>query len=279
MLVKHIISSLCLLAALFFALPAQPPIDLIGEEGDLYAETKQVNQFFRRFNCEETILGERLYPGDSLYHNVDLRKGYMNSLFDSQNPYMSTDLKQAFVDDIIFNSRPFYLDFHGGEWFAEVRASFRNKNKEETVILFLKLQEQEVGSKWVFDGAYLSRFQEVFVVDTASRDSFLHPLSHEIGFQNMNRMFRNNTSLGAFTADGFEADHLTLLLYEVQNGNLKFKQVDEVRFHFLQANNWYFELSRFDRPGFNRGWLISKLTQIPDDKKDILKRYIYNNYQ
>lgn len=279
MLLKQIFLVCCLISSVFSFLNAQPPLDQIGEEGDLYAETKQVNQFFRRFNCEENILGERLYSGDSLYRDPSLRRGYINSLFDGQNPYMTKDLKDAFVKHVMNPRRSTYLDFHGGEWFAEVRATFRNKGKVEPVILFLKLQEQPVGSKWVFEGAYVSRYRKSFTVDTMSRDSFLHPLSHEIGFQNMSRMFRNNTSLGAFTASEFKADHLSLLLFEVQQGALKFKQVDEIRFHFLQVNNYYFELSRIDRPGFNRGWLISKLTQIPDDKKDILKRYILNNYQ
>lgn len=279
MLLKHFFICCCLLSAVFSLLPAQPPIDQIGEEGDLYAETKQVNQFFRRFNCEENILGERLYPGDSLFHDTKLRKGYLNSLFDGQNPYMTNDLKEAFIRHITDSRGSTYLDFHGGEWFAEVRATFRYKTKYEPVILFLKIQEQPVGSKWVFEAAYVDRYRESFVVDTMSRDSFLHPLSHEIGFQNMSRMFRNNTSLGAFTATEFEPDHLSLLLFEVKEETMKFKQVDEIRFHFLQVNNWYFELSQFERPGFNRGWLISKLTQIPDDKKEILKRYILNNYQ
>lgn len=279
MLCKRLFVWICLILGLYTSIYAQPPLDQIGEEGDLYAETKQVNQFFRRFNCEENILGERLYPGDSLYHDPPLRKNYLYSLFDGQNPYMTQDLRDAFIDQITDDNKPKYLDFHGGEWFAEVRATFKNRGKPESVILFLKLQEQPVGSKWVFEGAYVNRYRKSFTVDTASRDSFLHPLSHEISFQNMSRMFRNNTSLGAFTANGFQADHLSLLLFEVQNETLKFKQVDDVRFHFMQVDNWYFELSRFDRAGFNRGWLISKLTQIPYDKKDILKRYIFNNYQ
>lgn len=279
MLFKQFVLLCCLFISIISLLHAQPPLDQIGEEGDLYAETKQVNQFFRRFNCEENILGERLYPGDSLYHDKKLRAGYLNSLFDSQNPYMTADLREAFIQHVMNPRRTTYLDFHGGEWFAEVRSTFRDKGKSEPVILFLKLQEQPVGSKWVFEAAYVDRYRDAFIVDTVSRDSFLHPLSHEIGFQNMSRMFRNNTSLGAFTANEFSPDHLSLLLFEVQTGDLKFKQVDEIRFHFLQVNNWYFELSYIDRPGFNRGWLISKLTQIPDDKKEILKRYILNNYQ
>jgi uncharacterized ion transporter superfamily protein YfcC len=39
------------------------------EEARLYAETKQVNQFFRRFNGEEDEKGERYYPKDRQYRS------------------------------------------------------------------------------------------------------------------------------------------------------------------------------------------------------------------
>jgi hypothetical protein len=36
-----------------------------GDELVFYAQTKQVNQFFRRFNAEEDVKGKRTYSGDS----------------------------------------------------------------------------------------------------------------------------------------------------------------------------------------------------------------------
>ena len=35
----------------------------VEDETDLYTSTKQVNQFFRRFNGEEDMKGERSLPG------------------------------------------------------------------------------------------------------------------------------------------------------------------------------------------------------------------------
>ena len=58
---------------------------ITGDESELYAETKQVNQFFRRFNNEEDRLGERYYPGDSKYRDSEFRNVYLNMLFDLQN--------------------------------------------------------------------------------------------------------------------------------------------------------------------------------------------------
>jgi len=72
-----------ILFLLFIApeIPAQSIGTYLGNEEILNAQTKQVNQFFRRFNCEESTEGKRFYPGDSLYRNPDLREKYLNILF------------------------------------------------------------------------------------------------------------------------------------------------------------------------------------------------------
>ena len=58
---------------------------------------------------------------------------------------------------------------------------------------------------------------------------------------------------------------------------MKFKTVEEVKFHFFQVKGWYFEISEFNRSGYNTGWLISNLVKLKNDgEKAILKRYLYN---
>jgi len=46
------------------------------DETVFYAQTKQMNQFFLRFNGEEDLQGKRLYPGDAGYHDIKARKGF-----------------------------------------------------------------------------------------------------------------------------------------------------------------------------------------------------------
>jgi len=52
----------------------------MDDESRLYAESKQVNQFFRRFNGEEDEKGKRFYPGDKLFRTAKLRKKYLGIL-------------------------------------------------------------------------------------------------------------------------------------------------------------------------------------------------------
>ena len=97
----------------------------MDDESKLYAETKQVNQFFRRFNGEEDEKGERYYPKDKQYQNPKLRKQYLQILFDNSNQNLGNDLKKDFVDAVLDKSDPKFLDFKGDNWFAEVSTIFK----------------------------------------------------------------------------------------------------------------------------------------------------------
>lgn len=260
-----------------FSLEAQNIGEYLGDERALYAETKQVNQFFRRFNSEESTEGVRYHEGHEMYRDHKNRLNYLNMLFDSQTSSIPKALKKEFINDVSDKNDPVYLDFHGGNWFAEVNAKFTWQGKEERAILYMKLQEEEVGSKWIISKVYFEPFNQFFKQDTVSANrKFLHPLSHELDFMNLHKVFRNNELLNYYTERGFRADHLTLFLYEVKKGNIQFETISQVKFHFFQIDNWYFELSEFNRSGYNTGWLISNLVKINDREKDMLLKYIHN---
>lgn len=259
-----------------FGLMGQGIGEYLGDESVLYAETKQVNQFFRRFNGEEDEEGNRYYQGDERYRDVKLRQKYLSMLFDNQNPSLSNKLKSEFVQEVTSKSDPVTLDFHGGEWFAEVNAKFTYKGREENAILFLKLQEEKVGSKWILTRAYFAPFAKLFSSDTTGGVEFLHPMSHELDFMNLRKVFQDNKEkVDQFTARGYQPDFLSILLYEIKNSNLRFKTVMNVKFHFFQVDGWYFQLSRFNRPGYNRGWLISDLVEVNPEERELLTKYIY----
>lgn len=264
-----------LIVMLSYPLRAQLVGDM-DDESKLYAETKQINQFFRRFNGEEDERGERFAPKDKQYRSTKLRKQYLGMLFDASNSGISADLKTQFAKDVLDKSEPAILRFHGGQWFSEVHTTFTMNGKNEPVTLFMELEKDHLGSKWVISKVYADMFAPYFMRDTTRVGKFLHPLSHELAFMNLRKAFANNDSLSQFTVKRFRPDHLSVFLYEIKRGNLKFKHVDEVKFHFFQIDGWYFELSEFNRPGYNTGWLISNLVKVNDGReKDLLEKYLY----
>ena len=268
------------LITLLILLSAPLRAQLIGameDESKLYAESKQVNQFFRRFNGEEDEKGNRYYPRDKQYRSTKLRIKYLGVLFDDSNTGITSAEKTEFAKYVISKGESAILDFHGPEWFSEVQAVFTMNGKDQPVTLFMELEKNHLGYKWVIRKVYADMFTKYFDRDTAKIGRFLHPLSHELDFMNLRKAFMNSDSISQFTVKQYVPDHLSVFLYEMKKGNLKFKSVSDVKFHFFQIDGWYFELSDFNRPGYNTGWLISNLLKLNNNtEKDLLRRYLYH---
>ena len=249
----------------------------MDDESKLYAESKQVNQFFRRFNGEESEKGKRYFPADKQYRSTKLRKKYLELLFDESNKGISSSLKTEFAKQVLDNSESSTLNFHGVNWFSEVQASFTMNGAPQPVTLFMELEKDHLGSKWVINKVNAPMFAPYFARDTTKIGRFLHPLSHELDFMNLRKAFINRDSISQFTVKRFAPDHLSVFLYEAKKGNLKFNSVDDVKFHFFQIEGWYFELAQFNRPGYNTGWLISNLVKLNNDaEKELLLTYLLN---
>ncbi|MGB3180344.1 MAG: hypothetical protein WBB45_03075 [Cyclobacteriaceae bacterium] len=268
-----LIGFFCTLAGLQPA-GAQVVGEYLGDESQLYAEVKQVNQFFRRFNGEEDTEGNRYYARDREYRSEKLRRNYLTTLFDNQNRNIPKDRKLQFINDVTSGNNAEFLDFHSGKWFAEVRVTVTFEGRDQPATLFLSLQEEKVGSKWVIEKAYFAPFEALFTADTTN-ERFLHPMSHELDFMNLNKAFRNQEDVVDFTSREYRPDHLSMMLYEVRKGNMRFKTVRGVDFHFFQLNNWYFKISEFNRSGHNRGWLISDLARVSQKQAEALRKMIY----
>jgi hypothetical protein len=247
------------------------------DDGRFAASTKQVNQFFRRFNAEESVDGsQRYYSEDPMYRDRELRGKFISILFDNETSGISNDLKRDFMNEVLSENLPQYINFHREGWFAEVSSIFTYRGKRENVTLFLKIQPEGLGYEWVIDKVVFQPFKDIFNKPEGDGKGFLHPLSHELGFMNLRKAFQDSDTPEAFTSKEYQPDYLTLFLYEMKRGNIKFENINDVKFHFFQINNWYFELNQFNRPGYNTGWLISNLVKLNTGDKETLLRYIYD---
>lgn len=273
------------LAAIFFLiipflLTGQTYNSYTGDESVFYAQTKQVNQFFRRFNGEEDVKGNRLFSGDSTVRDPKMRKKYLPILFDNSNSSVSSDMKDLFINQVLNKKNPFYLDFHGKNWYAELNASFFYKKEKVNIIIYMKLERQDLGYKWVFSNVYFDKFAQIFshIGDTTNNKLIIHPLSHEVDFMNINKVFRDEENIDYYLENHYIPDQLALFVEEVKDGNLKFESVDNVKFHFFQVQNWYFEVTYFNRNEMNSGWLISSLLRVSEsEKKELIRNYTHEN--
>ena len=271
---------LSVLLVLFLSLEAFPLLaQSIGnvqmDEAHLYAMTKQMGQFIRRFNYEEDQFGNQINPKDPSYRNTEKRRQSMAILFDQQTYGNQPDLQRYFIEDVTSNDSTF-MTFLGGRWYSEVSASFKYKGKNVSIIMILGVEKEGLGSKWVLNNIYFSEFNKLFPTgEIAEKEKhFLHPMSHELDFMNIYKIFKEPEVIEYYASKRFEPDYLTLFFYEIKKGNLVFQEVESVKFHVFQIKDWYFEVSWFNRMGSNSGWLISNLIYISEkEKKDLIKFY------
>lgn len=244
------------------------------DETIFYAMNKQVGQFVHRFNMEEDQFGKSLLKDDSSYHNIELRKSILPGMFDKSNPRTSGNLKEYFISDVTNEKAPIYLNFLDQNWYAEVSATFTTNGADENIILFLTIEPENLGSKWILSNVYYRSLAKLFPkVDTGEQKKhFLHPQSHELDFMNLHKALENPKQIEYYASANYQPDYLTLFFYLIKTGQLRFKKIDNVKFHFFQIKNWYFELSYYNRNNTNSGWLISNLVYVKEDDKDELIR-------
>lgn len=245
-------------------------------EEKLNASTKQINQFFLRFNGEEDIKGNRYYPTDKQYRSESLRKKYLPVLFDSES---SIDQKaaQKFVQEVIDNKNPKFLDFYQVDWFCEVNTTFNYNGKEVPGTLYMRLQQQGLGYAWIIDDVSFDVFKKNLKKDTLNNDVFIHPMSHELDFMTLRKAFQAGKNANQYTSKKYTPDYLSIFLHEVNKGTLKFVTVSDVKIHFFAFDGWYFRLANFNRPSYNTGWLIADLVNLQSEEhKRKLKEYLYD---
>lgn len=249
--------------------------DVKMDERELYTMTKQMGQFIHRFNYEEDPAGKRLYQNDKDYRSAEKRKESLPLLFDLNNARTSGSLRDFFVEDLTKNNNQF-MEFLGGNWFSEVSAKFKWKGEDVDVSLIMAIEKEGLGSKWIVSNVFFSEFQKYFPQGelTEREKHFLHPMSHELDFMNIYKIFNDPQIIEYYASTDYLPDYLTLFFYEIKRGNLKFDHVEKVKFHVFQIKDWYFEVSWFNRRGYNSGWLISNLIYLKDSEKEaLLKLY------
>ncbi len=239
---------------------------------DFYARTKQVNQFIRRFNGEETLRGQRLLPTDRNYHGDRLRKRFLPQLIDQQNKQVADQL-QAFGERVLDANDPQFLDFYNPNWFAEVRTMVDYQGKQMPMTFFLTLEEVNGGWKWVIDRINFAPYDKLFNMNHAPK-KFLNPMSHELYFMPLEKAMNHPENLEDYIQKGYQPNTLTVFLADMKRGLLKFERVSQVNLHFFQVKGWYFQVSEINRAGKNAGWLMTNLVQADQPTKEKLKAYI-----
>lgn len=276
---RNLFRILALFIVVLFAYDANAQVysdlgDVQTDERALYTMTKQMSQFMSRFNYEEDQYGKKIHPDSAFYRDKDMRKVVLPLLFDMDNPRTNGSLRDFFIEDLTKDNSK-YFEFLGGEWYSEVSATFKWNGKDVDVSMIFAIEKENLGSKWVLTNVFFSEFNKLFPKgDLAEQQKhFLHPMSHELDFMNIYKIFKTPECIEYYASDSYSTDYLSIFFYEIKQGNLVFDKVNGEKFHVFQIDNWYFEVSWFNRSGYNTGWLISNLIYLKDEEKNELIRF------
>jgi hypothetical protein len=252
--------------------------DVQVDEKAFYTMTKQMSQFMSRFNYEEDQYGKKIHPDSPDYRNRMKRKTVLPLLFDMENPRTNGSLRDFFISDLT-QADSNYFEFLGGKWYSEVSATFKMNGQSVDISMIFAIEQENLGSKWVLTNVFFSDFNKLFPKgDIAEQQKhFLHPMSHELDFMNIHKVFKTPECIEYYASNTYSPDYLSMFFYEIKKGNLVFEKINSEKFHVFQIDNWYFEVSWFNREGLNTGWLISNLIFLKDNEKEELLKFYQPN--
>lgn len=234
-------------------------------------EIIQLDEFIDRFNFDnDTKLLKYLaynYPDITIE-----RKGFLITLFDNFDIDYQEVLIKAFIDFVCDSVNPQYLNFYDNDWYAEVSCIIEFNHRIDTGKIILKNQfNNDSSSKWVITGV-----NSVILELPKSKDSLkiITPVSHGTGFIALNDVFKDGANIQNYIAKEYSIDKLTYFMTLMYYNKIKLKEVNKVKYHFLQIPGWAFTIEYFNRKELNSGWLISELTRMSNNEKEKYEKEI-----
>ena len=225
---------------------------------------KLLQQFINRFNYSEDWRGDPVTEAGTLNE----RRKYIASLFDADyTASVPREQLLTFVEDVTGSFPPEHLSFYDDNWYAQVNCKASYLGKETEVMLTLKVQQNDDRSvQWVVVGG----FAEFLKLEKNDQALVLNGNANELNFMRLFIGLDEKQRIADFTADDYEPDPLSIILFLVQKGDLELKHAQSISYHFYQLPGWIFSVKEFDRHDYNSGWLIYRLDEADEEKKKAL---------
>jgi hypothetical protein len=233
-------------------------------------EVKQIDEFIERFNdADFTLIKEYNKNSEPV-----TRENLIKSLFDASRSDWNFDDILQFVSQVTNEEDPEYLDFNNENWNAKVHCKIKWKDKLEKIVLKLNIRNlPNGGCKWVLsdiEANFLKdkKFSEIkqpIFSTTNDYENFLNPISHTNDFMEIDKISENAHDIANYVdkSDKY-SDNMCSFINECQQKNIKILNVTSIVYTFFQIKGWEIEIKQFNRQSRNSGWLISKLSKIPN---------------
>lgn len=230
-------------------------------------EVKEIDEFFERFNDDPGSFIRTVYKAHNTKFNVD-RQRLIRSLFNYENMSWDSVIMNKFISEVTNRKKPIYLDFYGGNWYAELTCKFNYNSSSIEMPIIMKIERtQNKGSKWMIvavgSSALKSRIVVTEMVQSKIKTKFISPTSHGTNFVSLKRAFADKENLSDYFENSYLKRSNMLEFYNaILNREIEFLEVIKIKYHFLLADNWIFIVENFSRESLNSGWLINHLEKV-----------------
>jgi hypothetical protein len=244
-------------------------------------EVKEIDEFFERFNDAPNSFLRGVYKTRHVKFNID-RQRLIRSLFNDENKSLDSVMINQFISEVTRKKRPIYLDFYGGNWYAELSCKFKYNSSAIIIPIIMKIEmNQNKGSKWMIvavgSSTLKSKIDVTEMAQNKTKTNIISPTSHGTNFVSLKRAFEDRENLsGYFETFYYKRSHMLELYNAVLNREIEFLNVSKIKYHFLLADKWIFTVENFTRETLNSGWLINHMQRVSSLEMDNYRNKLLN---
>jgi hypothetical protein len=238
-----------------------------AKEKHFIYEVKEIDEFFERFNDDPRSFIRGVYKARHTKFNID-RQRLIRSLFNYENMSWDSDIMDKFISEVTKKKKPIYLDFYGGDWYAELTCKFKYNSSSIVIPVIMKIEKTpNKGSKWMIvavgSSTLKSKMGLTEMAQSKIKTKFISPTSHGTNFVSLKRAFEDKENLSSyFESSYFNRSHMLEFYNAILNNEIDFLDVIKIKYHFLLAYKWIFTVENFPREALNSGWLINHIQRV-----------------
>jgi hypothetical protein len=244
-------------------------------------EVKEIDEFFERFNDAPGSFLRSVYKARHIKFNID-RQRLIRSLFNDENKSLDSLMINKFISDVTRKKKPVYLNFYGGNWYAELTCKFKYNSSFVVIPVIMKIETtQNKGSKWMIVAVGSStlkpKIEVTEMAQSKTKTKIISPTSHGTNFVSLKRAFDDKENLSSyFDAVYLKRSHMLELYNAILHRQIEFLDVIKIKYHFLLADKWVFTVENFSREALNSGWLINHMQRVSSPEMENYRNKLLN---
>lgn len=249
---------------------------------NVHFRVNQLQDFIERFNkVNNSFFLDYIDANWSDEMTTLRRPELIASLFYQKDNNGLTPKQEQFIEDVTKANQT--MSFNQQGWYVKVNCAFAYQRKKRNLDLVMEYAYDSIyhGYKWeiiAIEHLDFLKKKSKAKMKTDENVQFISPVSHDIQFIDLKRYFSDKENAIHYFKQPL-GEREKRFVYLLQKNRLKFKQVNTMRYHFLQIDDWAFTVDYIKTNKVNKkntGWLITQLLKLNQDEKvDYKKEKLY----